>query len=54
MRITRAWDASWSKTDTPRVPMTVTAQSRRTDRLTERQMQSLGYMRIPSELTEPG
>jgi hypothetical protein len=54
MRIARAWDASWSKTDTPRVPMTVMAQSLRMDRLTERQMQSLGYMRIPSELTGPG
>jgi hypothetical protein len=54
MRVARAWDAAWSRTDTPRVPMTVMAQTLRMDRLTERQMQSLGYMRIPSELTEPG
>jgi hypothetical protein len=54
MRIRRAWDASWRRTDTLNVPMTVMAQSLRMDRLTERQMQSLGYMRIPSELTEPG
>jgi hypothetical protein len=54
MRIARAWAASWSKTDTPNVPMTVMAQSLRLNRLTEHQMQSMGYMRIPSELTEPG
>jgi hypothetical protein len=54
VRIARAWDASWSRTETPRVPMTVMAQGLRMDRLTERQMQSLGYMRIPSALTGPG
>ena len=47
-------DASWAKTETPHVPMTLMAQTLHLDRLTERQMQSMGYMRIPSELTEPG
>jgi hypothetical protein len=54
MRVARAWDAARSRTDTPCVPMTVMAQSLCLERLTERQMQSLGYMRMPSELTEPG
>ena len=54
VRIARVWDASWSRTDTPNVPMTLMSQTLRLDRLTERQMQSMGYMRIPSELTEPG
>jgi hypothetical protein len=51
-RIARVWDASWAKTETPYVPMM--AQTLHLDQLTERQMQSMGYMRIPSELTEPG
>ena len=53
-RIAHAWDASWARTETPHVPMTVMAQGLVLQHLTERQMQSIGYMRIPSELTEPG
>ena len=53
-RIAHAWDASWASTETPHVPMTVMAQGLVLQHLTERQMQSIGYMRIPSELTEPG
>jgi hypothetical protein len=53
-RIAHAWDASWAGTETPHVPMTVMAQGLVLQHLTERQMQSIGYMRIPSELTEPG
>jgi hypothetical protein len=52
--LARAWDVSWARTETPNVPMTVMAQSLDLQRLTERQMQSIGYMRIPNELTEPG
>ena len=53
-RIAHAWDASWAGTETPHVPMTVMAQGLVLQHLTERQMQSIGYMRIPSKLTEPG
>jgi hypothetical protein len=52
--LAHAWDASWAKTETPHVPMMVMAAGLRLERLTERQMQSIGYMRIPDELTGPG
>jgi hypothetical protein len=53
-RLAHAWDASWAKTETPNVPMAVMAKGLVLQHLTERQMQSIGYMRIPTELTEPG
>src|SRR3984957_5895632 len=49
-RIAHAWDASWTGTETPHVPMTVMGQGLVLQHLTERQMQSIGYMRIPSKL----
>jgi hypothetical protein len=53
-RLAHAWDASWARTETPNVPMMVMAEGLVLQHLTERQMQSIDYMRIPTELTEPG
>jgi hypothetical protein len=50
----RAWKGLWRQTDTPKVPLLILPTDISIEKFTDPELQLLGLMRIPTELSSAG